>query len=254
MPDRNDPSHPAGTTRPTDTAHHAPRPGSLAAVGTTAAPSWLSERLTDGEHPDALRAFRLAREQFIAGERVDMGRLAGRLGIDRTSLFRWVGNRDALLSEVLWSLAVPTLQQAEDAAADRSGPDRVAAVLTSFAGDLIRAPYFRSFLQREPARALRLLTTNESEIHRRYVATVRVLVLAELGEHPFGRAIDANDLAFVLVRISESFTYADLISGDTPSASRARAAFDVVLRPEPADPAAPPTPAGPATSATEGPS
>ncbi|GCE75177.1 QsdR family transcriptional regulator [Cellulomonas biazotea] len=254
MPDRNDPSHPAGTTRPTDTAHHAPRPGSLAAVGTTAAPSWLSERLTDGEHPDALRAFRLAREQFIAGERVDMGRLAGRLGIDRTSLFRWVGNRDALLSEVLWSLAVPTLQQAEDAAADRSGPDRVAAVLTSFAGDLIRAPYFRSFLQREPARALRLLTTNESEIHRRYVATVRVLVLAELGEHPFGRAIDANDLAFVLVRISESFTYADLISGDTPSASRARAAFDVVLRPEPADPAAPPVPAGPATSATEEPS
>ncbi|AEE46755.1 QsdR family transcriptional regulator [Cellulomonas fimi] len=242
----------AASTPPPDSTSataHRPRPGSLAAVGTTAAPSWLSERLEDGEHPDAVRAFRLAREQFIAGERVDMGRLATRLGIDRTSLFRWVGNRDALLSEVLWSLAVPTLQQAEDAAAGRAGADRVAAVLTSFASDLIRAPYFRAFLRREPARALRLLTTNESEIHRRYVATVRVLVLAELGEHPFGRSIDAGDLAFVLVRVSESFTYADLISGDTPSAARARAAFDVVLRPEPA---APPADAPPpaATDAT----
>lgn len=231
MPDPTDPSPAPGAGAAAAAAHRAPRPGSLAAVGTTAAPSWLSERLESGEHPDAVRAFRMAREQFIDGERIDMGRLAGRLGIDRTSLFRWVGNRDALLSEVLWSLAVPTLQQAEDAAADRTGPDRVAAVLTSFASDLIRAPYFRAFLRREPARALRLLTTNESEIHRRYVATVRVLVLAELGEHPFDRAIDANDLAFVLVRVSESFTYADLISGDTPSAARARAAFDVVLRP-----------------------
>ena len=152
MPDPTDPSPTPGTGAAA-APHRAPRPGSLAAVGTTAAPSWLSERLESGEHPDAVRAFRMAREQFIDGERIDMGRLAGRLGIDRTSLFRWVGNRDALLSEVLWSLAVPTLQQAEDAAAGRSGPDRVAAVLTSFASDLIRAPYFRAFLRREPAHA-----------------------------------------------------------------------------------------------------
>ena len=38
----------------------------------------------------------------------------------------------------------------------------MAGVLTHFAGDLITADYFRGFLQREPARALRLLTTKES--------------------------------------------------------------------------------------------
>jgi len=198
----------------------------IATVGVDAAPSWLSERLAS--HADARRAFDLAREQFIAGHRIDMGALAAALGVDRTSLFRWVGNRDALLSEVLWSLAVPTLVQADHATADRVGADRLAELLTHFVAD--RAPYFREFLRREPARALRLLTTIESEIQRRYVATTEWLIRAELGADPLGGAIDVHSLAYLLVRVSESFTYADLIAGDEPSAARARAAFRVLLR------------------------
>ena len=60
---------------------------------------------------------------------------------------------------------------------------------------------------------------------------VETLVREELGEQPFGRPVGAHDLAYLLVRISESFTYADLINGDRPSAERARAAFELVLRP-----------------------
>ncbi|MRG60036.1 hypothetical protein GE115_09160 [Agromyces sp. CFH 90414] len=200
----------------------------MAAVGLQAAPSWLSERLRT--HTDAERAFQLARESFIAGRRIDMGALATSLGVDRTSLFRWVGNRDALLSEVLWSLAVPTLVQAEHAAEHLDGAEHVAAVLTHFVDDLISADYFRQFLRREPARALRLLTTKESEIQRRYVATAEWLVRRDLGDRPLGGAIEPDSLAYLLVRVSESFTYADLISGDTPSTERARTAFRVLLR------------------------
>jgi len=207
-----------------------PRPEArLGHVGTAAAPSWLSERLVSGTHADTVTAFRRARETFIAGERIDMGRLATSLGVDRTSLFRWVGNRDALLSEVLWSLAVPTLEQADAAAAGMHGAERVASVLTTFVHDLITAEYFRTFLRREPARALRLLTTKESQIQRRYVAEVEALVDTELGPRPLGRDIEAREIAYLLVRISESFTYADLIAGDVPSATRARTAFELVL-------------------------
>lgn len=209
----------------------ADRSVGLGRVGTLVAPSWLSQRLEDGEHAEAVRAFRAARETFIEGARIDMGRLATSLGVDRTSLFRWVGNRDVLLSEVLWSLAVPTLEQAEAATRGSHGAERVAGVLTHFAQDLITAGYFRGFLQREPARALRLLTTKDSEIQRRYVAVVEALVREELGEQPFGRPVSPHDLAYLLVRVSESFTYADLINGDRPSAERARAAFELVLRP-----------------------
>src|SRR3954464_1899584 len=124
----------------------ADRTVGLGRVGTLVAPSWLSRRLEDGEHGEALRGFLLARETFIEGARIDMGRLATRLGVDRTSLFRWVGNRDALLSEVLWSLAVPTLEQADAATRGTRGAPRVAAVLTHVVGDLITASYFRGFL------------------------------------------------------------------------------------------------------------
>ncbi|MBD5785215.1 hypothetical protein IF650_03380 [Cellulosimicrobium terreum] len=203
--------------------------GRLGHVGLAAAPSWLSERLASGSHTETVTAYRRARETFIAGERIDMGRLAAALGVDRTSLFRWVGNRDALLSEVLWSLAVPTLEQADLAAADDAGSARVASVLTTFVHDLIDADYFRTFLQREPARALRLLTTKESQIQRRYVAEVEALVATELGQRPLGRDVPPRELAYLLVRISESFTYADLIAGDVPSAARARTAFELVL-------------------------
>jgi AcrR family transcriptional regulator len=202
----------------------------IATVGSAAAPSWLSERLADGSHPDALRAFESARETFIASRRIDMGSLAASLGVDRTSLFRWVGNRDALLSEVLWSLAIPTLVQAEHASDHLAGGERIAGMLTHFVDDLITAEYFRQFLRREPARALRLLTTKESPIQRRYVATAEWLVRRELGDSPLGGAIDPPGLAYLLVRMSESFTYADLISGDQPSADRARVAFRLLLR------------------------
>lgn len=179
----------------------------------------------------ALRAFREARHTFIAGSRIDMGALATSLGVDRTSLFRWVGNRDRLLSEVLWSLAVPTFDAAAAAAAP-AGAARIVDVLDRFTADLIDAPYFRSFLTREPARALRLLTTTESDVQSRFVGRVTALVDEQRAAGAFDPSpLSAEELARLLVRISESFTYADLISGETPDPERARATFEYVLRP-----------------------
>lgn len=179
----------------------------------------------------ALRAFREARHTFIAGSRIDMGALATSLGVDRTSLFRWVGNRDRLLSEILWSLAVPTLDSAAAAAAP-SGAARIVDVLDRFTADLIQAPYFRAFLTREPARALRLLTTTDSDVQSRFVDRVTALVDHERVAGAFDPTpLSSEELARLLVRISESFTYADLISGETPDPERARATFEYVLRP-----------------------
>jgi len=201
---------------------------SIATIGLEAAPSRLTARLAT--RPEAQRVLDLARDTFIEGYRIDMGPLATQLGVDRTSVFRWVGNRDALLSEVLWSLAVPTLVQAEHASEHLSGAERLAHLLTTFTRDLIVADYFRVFLRREPARSLRLLTTTDSPIQRRFVATVEWLVVRDLGEAPFDGTITPEELAYLLVRVSESLTYADLITGDEPSPARARTAFRHLLR------------------------
>jgi AcrR family transcriptional regulator len=204
------------------------RSAGLGSHGTALVPSALSERLSG--HSDAERALRTARRRFLAGERIDMGVLAAELGVDRTSLFRWVGNRDALLAEVLWSLAVPTFDAA-DAAVTATGADRVEQVLTRFVADLISADYFQGWIRREPSRALRILSTRSSPVHRRFVAITETLLEEELRAHRMATPLPVHDLATVLVRVAESFTYSDLIAGESPSADRCAAALSLVLAP-----------------------
>lgn len=202
------------------------RAAGLGTVGVRLVPTALSARLP--VHEDAARAFRAARHRFIAGRRIDMGALATELGVDRTSLFRWVGNRDALLAEVLWSLAVPTFDHA-DAATHASGADRVQGALTRFVADLIDAAYFRDWIIREPSRALRILTGGASPVHRRFVVVTEILLSEELSAGRMTTPLPTHDLATVLVRVAESYAYADLIAGEQPDPERAAAAFDLVL-------------------------
>ncbi|WP_432483224.1 QsdR family transcriptional regulator [Kineococcus esterisolvens] len=192
-------------------------------------PTPLSRRLAAGGSGDAVHAFRRARRGFIAGERLDVSALAAQLGVDRTSLFRWLGNRDALLSELLWSLAEPTLDRIDAAVPERGG-QRVVAVLTAFTDALISAPYFRAFLHREPVRALRLLTTAAGDVQRRLVATVESLLAEEEAAGRLAPPLPAHDLAYLLVRVAESFTFADLITGERPDTTRAAAALAHVMR------------------------
>jgi AcrR family transcriptional regulator len=178
--------------------------------------------------PDALSAFRLARHTFIAGERLDMQQLAADLGVDRTTLFRWVGNRDQLLAAVLSSLGERTFTDAV-ARSSGSGPERVADVLGTFVQALIDAPYFRAYLRRETERALRLLTTKASVVQHRMVELVERLLQDERDRGNLPHPLPLPDLAYLIMRISESFIYTDLITGEPPDAAKARTAIAALL-------------------------
>ena len=189
----------------------------------------LARMLAEADRrPDALTAFRIARRWFIAGRRIEMQELAAELGVNRATLFRWVGGRDELLAEIIWSLAEPTLALAADGAPGRGG-QRVVAIMDRFATILDEADYFREFLRREPERALRILTTRASAVQQRLVAAVETLLREEItnaGLHP---PLPPNDLAYLIVRIVESFLYADIITGDQPDITKAQQAIAALL-------------------------
>src|SRR5947199_3498340 len=44
---------------------------------------------------------RLVREQYLAGERVDLTVVAAKLGLGRATIYRWFGSRDVLLGQVI---------------------------------------------------------------------------------------------------------------------------------------------------------
>ncbi|MCE0767352.1 TetR/AcrR family transcriptional regulator [Pseudonocardia kujensis] len=173
-------------------------------------------------------AVRLARRAFMAGERLDAQRIAARLGVDRTTLFRWVGNRDQLLVAVLTSLADPTLRDAA-AAAPGCGPERIGRILRDFSQALIDAPYYRLFLQRETERALRLITTKASPLQQHVVGAVERLLAEECSRGHLRTSMPLGDLAYLVVRIAESFIYADLLTGDPPDAVKVEVAVTALL-------------------------
>lgn len=183
-----------------------------------------------GVRPDALIAFRTARRAFLQGRRIEMQELAVEVGVSRATLFRWVGGKDQLVSEIIWSIALPTFRQAVQDAGRRRGGQRIAAVLGSFATAVIASAPFMGFVQREPERALRLLTTRAGVFQGRFLGLVEELLEEQIRKGQLEPPLPLHDLAYLTVRITETFVYADAIAGETPDPGRVRQAIKALLR------------------------
>ncbi|MGW6458616.1 QsdR family transcriptional regulator [Streptomyces sp. NPDC055078] len=181
--------------------------------------------------PNAGEAFRLARRRFVAGKRLDMQQLSADLGIDRTTLFRWVGNRDRLVADILISLTDPTVDAAVEAAEGHGGA-RIASIAENYAQTLIETPFFQSFLRREAERALWLLTSKASPVQRHVVGCFERLLKEERDRGKLTHVMSLHDLAYLIVRIIESFIYSDMIIGEPPDAGKVRAAIAALLHAE----------------------
>ena len=192
----------------------------------------LAEQLSQPPRPEPagpLDAFRLARRRFLDGDRVSMGELAAELGTSRVTLHRWVGSRDQLLGEILWSLTMRTLSDARKATRRRGGAG-IAEALGRFFDIVHNAPFMRTFLEREPEIALRVLTTKRTPLQSRLVEAVREMLAAEADAGRLEPPMNLDDLAYIIVRLGESFVYTDIITGAQPEPGKARRAIAVLLR------------------------
>ncbi|OXM19769.1 hypothetical protein CBI33_21065 [Rhodococcus erythropolis] len=109
-----------------------------------------------------------------------------------------------------------------------SGASRVVDVLTYHARATIETEFFRAYLTREPQKALCILTTGLGPIQGTMVESVRRLIEAEIPEQ-IRPDLPVEDMAYLLVRVGESFIYNDLLTGGTPDAEKARLAFRLIL-------------------------
>jgi AcrR family transcriptional regulator len=183
---------------------------------------------TRDSRPTALDAFLRARKRFQACERIDMSGLAEELGVSRVTLYRWVGSRDALLVEVIWSLARRTLDNIEaDVAA--TGSERIVQVVTRFLDDVITNPGMKRWLGEEGESAMRLLTRHETGFQPRLIDAVEDMLRAEADAGRLALPADLHEVAYVIVRLIESYTYLDLITGEQPDARRAEPILRLLL-------------------------
>jgi AcrR family transcriptional regulator len=152
------------------------------------------------------------------GRRLDMQGLADELGISRVTLFRRVGSREALLSQALWLLSQCMLETA----AARWEAERPAGELhTPGTGQYINAMVsqsegLRRLLEDEPALAIRVLTDPHGQVQTGVVAFVEELLRRDIAEFGLVTIIEPDALAYALVRLGESFLYADVLAARKP--------------------------------------
>lgn len=162
------------------------------------------------------RAVVLAASHIQNMRRVDMQRMSAELGVSRVTLFRHVGSRDILIGRALWHLTALTLAAAERHHDGGSQTRyRTVGVIHHFNALVCSAPGLRDLLDREPAVALRVLTDPRGAVQPGVVAAIEALLEQDV-ERGLVLLIEPNALAFALVRLGESFLYADALASRTP--------------------------------------
>jgi AcrR family transcriptional regulator len=162
-------------------------------------------------------AFRAARRMYLKGQRLDMQALATELGVSRATLYRWTGDREQLLSDVLWSLSDDLFEQAKADNPDHTGTQRLLAIYRQHLGALVEAEPLHTFLRQETHAALRILTSHEGGVQPRTVATLAELYREEQQAGTFKPRADVTDLAYAVVRLTEAFIYNDAIVAIQPA-------------------------------------
>ena len=171
-----------------------------------------------------LDAFRLARTRWLAGDRLDIGKLAAELGVGRATVFRWVGSREQLYGEICSQLFTKQLERAEQASKGK-GADKLIEILETLLRALAGSPALRYFVEQDPEFAMRVLTSRANVVQARTVQQIRER-LAQLVPEP---ALPADELAYIIVRVTESFLYRDVITGDKADIDAAIRAIRVLL-------------------------
>jgi AcrR family transcriptional regulator len=182
-----------------------------------------------------LDALRVARERWIESGRLDMGSLAAELGVSRATLYRWVGTKELLLGEVLWSYAEASVYEARAAAHGKGADYLVDSIERYMRAALEFAPLTR-FIKQDPQYALKVLASKHSPMQRRSIAAMRTQLAEQVDANDFRPALELDDLAYVIVRIVESYLFSDVITGSRPDVAKAVDAIDVLLHAPPPPP------------------
>lgn len=165
----------------------------------------------------------LAARWIYEGKRLDMRRLADELGVSRVTLFRHVGSREELLAKALWLLTERSLE----AAAARWEAERpedgmhTPGTGRNFNAIVSSATGLRRLLDEEPALALRVLTDPRGQIQVGLVDFFAESLRRDIAEFGLVSLIEPDALAYALVRLGESFVYADVLAARKPDVETA---------------------------------
>jgi len=156
--------------------------------------------------------------------------VADRIGVSRVTLYRWVGTREQLLVEVIWSLTRQTLEAEWSRLEAEPGP-RVPDLVGRLLHAVWAQPGARRFLEEENALAMSLLTLKAHGFQPRLLAFIRDRLADDIASGRIDIPLPLEDLAYTTLRVAESFHYLPTITGEPADPDRATRVLKAILRP-----------------------
>lgn len=156
--------------------------------------------------------------------------LSRELQVNRATLYRWVGPREALLGQVCWSLSKELHDHARAGAQGR-GADRLLSIYHGFLSSIVVAPALRRFFETDAATALRVLTRRDGFVQPGLVEATRQILQEEIDAGAFTTPVAVTTLAYAIVRVSEAFVFNDAIIALDPDVDAATEVVGLLLRP-----------------------
>ena len=151
-------------------------------------------------------AFNAARGGIQRGEKLDMVALADQLGISRATLYRWTGDRDRLLADVV-ATELDDLIRAAAGRATGSGARRLETAIAWFLNTLAGLPALRAFLMNEGESGLQMITSPAGPIRPRVVATVAALIDEEVESGRYRPPAPPELLADGIITLAERYLH-----------------------------------------------
>lgn len=170
-------------------------------------------------------AFRMARKWFLDGKRVDMQQLAAELGVSRATLYRWCGSRELLIGEVIWSLNERSLNETRTKTRG-SGRALITRTLQRALAQIRGFEALQRFVAEDAEYALRIITSKQSIVQARLIEWTADFLKTEIDVRA---DVDLTDLAYVIVRVCESFVWSDMITGAPPATDKAVKIVDMLI-------------------------
>lgn len=167
-----------------------------------------------------LDILKLARRHWLKGDKISIDGLAKESGVSRITIYRWVGNKDFLMGEVLWSAFEPGLRKIIKETPG-TGIEHIVKVHRQLMTMILSFPPMQRFIKEDPAYALRLVTTPVSCTRERSLQVITEHLEEQEAKGYIQLPAPPNELAEMIVRSNESLMYSDAISGRSPAIDQA---------------------------------
>jgi AcrR family transcriptional regulator len=155
--------------------------------------------------------------------------LAGELGIARATLYRWTGDREQLLSDILWTNVHALFEHVLRTVPER-GADGLRIGSTRFLTQLATGGELTRILQAEGGTGLRLITDSRGGVRPRLVDAIAAWIQREVDEGYYRAPEDPQLLADGMVSLGERFLYHGGYVESNPDADTASRMIALLIR------------------------